>query len=163
MTAFDYCVLAVVAVSLLLGISRGLISEILALLAWVVAFFAARLWAQPVGDHLLAELSDPLWRPLAGFVTVFIVVLIAFALLRWLIGLLLKATGLQPLDRMLGAVFGALRGVAIMLILVLLAGLTPLPQQSWWRQAMFAPPLETGALAAKPWLPTELAKRIHYR
>lgn len=163
MTLFDYCVLAVIALSLLLGIARGVVSEILALAAWVVAFLAARLWAQPVGERLLAELSDPVWRPLAGFVAVFVAVLVSFALLRRLIALLLKATGLRPLDRMLGALFGILRGAAILLVLVVLAGLTPLPQQPWWRQAMFAAPLETEVLMVKPWLPPELAKRIHYR
>lgn len=163
MTLFDYCVLAVIAISLLLGISRGVVSELLALAAWVVAFLAARLWAQPVGDHLLAELTDPVWRPLAGFVAVFLAVLVSFALLRRLMALLLKAAGLRPLDRILGALFGILRGAAILLVLVVLAGLTPLPQQPWWRQAIFAPPLEMEVQLVKPWLPSELAKRIHYR
>lgn len=163
MTPFDYFVMAVMAVSLLLGVARGVVSEILALVAWVVAFFVARLWARPVGDHLFAELAEPLWRALAGFVVVFIAVLIGFALLRWLMRLLLKATGLRPLDRVLGAVFGFLRGAALLLVLVMLAGLTSLPQRPWWRQAQFAPPLETAVLAARPWLPAELAQRIHYR
>ncbi len=163
MTPFDYFVLAVMAVSLLVGVTRGVVSEILALLAWVAAFIAARMWAVPAGNLLLAELSDPLWRQLAGFVAVFVAVLILFALVRWVMGLLLKAAGLRPLDRVLGALFGVARGVLVLLALVLLAGLTPLPQQQWWRQAMFAPPLETGVLAVKPWLPPELAKRIQYR
>lgn len=163
MTPFDYVVLGVMAISLLLGVTRGVISEILALVAWLAAFIAARMWAVPVGDLMLAEMSDPLWRQLAGFVVVFVAVLILFALLRWLVTLLLKATGLRPLDRILGALFGVARGVLVVLVLVMLAGLTPLPQQQWWRQAMFAPPLETGVLAVKPWLPPELAKRIQYR
>jgi membrane protein required for colicin V production len=121
------------------------------------------MWAVPAGNLVLAELSDPLWRQLAGFVAVFIAVLILFALVRWVTSLLLKAVGLRPLDRVLGAMFGAVRGVLVLLVLVLLAGLTPLPQQQWWRQATFAPPLETGVLAAKPWLPPELAKQIQYR
>jgi membrane protein required for colicin V production len=112
---------------------------------------------------LLSDLPDPLWRQLAGFVAVFVAVLIGFALVRWITTLLLKAVGLRPLDRVLGAMFGAARGVLILFVLVLLAGLTPLPQQQWWRQAMFAPPLETAVLAVKPWLPPELAKRIQYR
>lgn len=163
MTPFDYFVLAVMVISLLVGVSRGVVSEILALLAWVVAFIAARMWAVPVGNLLLADLPDPLWRQLAGFVAVFVAVLIGFALVRWVTTLLLKAVGLRPLDRVLGAMFGAARGVLVLFILVLLAGLTPLPQQQWWRQAMFAPPLETAVLAVKPWLPPELAKRIQYR
>ncbi len=163
MTPFDYFVLAVMAVSLLVGVTRGVVSEILALIAWVAAFIAARLWAVPLGNLLLADLPDPLWRQLAGFVIVFAAVLICFALLRWVMAMLLKAAGLRPLDRVLGALFGAVRGVLVLLVLVLLAGLTPLPQQHWWRQASFAPPLETGVLAVRPWLPPELAKRIQYR
>lgn len=163
MTLFDYFVLAVMAISLLVGVARGVVSEILALVAWVAAFIAARLWAVPVGNLLLADLPDPLWRQLAGFVGVFVAVLIGFALLRWVTTLLLKAAGLRPLDRVVGALFGVVRGMLVLLILVLLAGLTPLPQQQWWRQATFAPPLETGVLAVKPWLPPELAKRIQYR
>lgn len=163
MTLFDYFVLALMAVSLLVGVARGVVSEILALAAWVAAFIAARLWAVPLGNLMLADLPDPLWRQLAGFVGVLVAVLIGFALLRWVTTLLLKAVGLRPLDRGLGALFGVARGVLVLLILVLLAGLTPLPQERWWRQATFAPPLETGVLAVKPWLPPELAKRIQYR
>lgn len=163
MTFFDYAVLAMMAVSLLLGVARGVVSEILALLAWVVAFIAARQWAAPLGDLLLVDVPDPMWRQLAGFVGVFVVVLVGFALLRWGMTLLLKTVGLRPLDRVFGALFGLARGALVLLGLVLLAGLTPLPQERWWRQAMFAPPLETGVLAVKPWLPPELAKRIQYR
>lgn len=163
MTSFDYVALAILAISLLVGVTRGVVSEILALLAWVAAFIAARLWAVPAGNLLLAELSDPLWRQLSGFVAVFVAVLIVFALVRGVMNLLLKAVGLRPLDRMLGALFGIARGVLVLLVLVLLAGLTPLPQQQWWRQASLAPPLETVVLEARSWLPPELAKRIQYR
>ncbi|MEW6514426.1 MAG: CvpA family protein [Pseudomonadota bacterium] len=163
MTPFDYFVLAVMAISLLVGVTRGVVSEILALLAWLAAFIAARMWAVPAGSLLLTEVSDPLWRQLVGFTAVFVAVLVGFALVRWVTGLLLKAVGLRPLDRMLGALFGVVRGLLVLLALVLLAGLTPLPQQQWWRHAMFAPPLESAVLAAKPWLPPELAKQIHYR
>jgi len=162
-TLFDYVVLGVMAISLLAGGVRGVVSEILGLIALVAAFLAARLWAVPAGNLLMAELDDPLWRQLLGFAVIFIAVLIAFALLRWLAAMLLKAVGLRPLDRALGALFGLARGVLVLLVLVLLAGLTPLPQQQWWRQAMFAAPLETAVLAGKPWLPSELARRIRYR
>jgi membrane protein required for colicin V production len=160
---FDYAVLAVIALSLLIGGWRGVVSEILALAAWVAAFFASRAWGVEAGGIVATGLADPLWRLVAGFATVFIAVLILFALGRWLASLLLKAVGLRPLDRMLGAAFGIVRGVLVVWVLVLLAGLTALPQQAWWRQAMLAPPLETSVVAAKPWLPPDLAKRIRYR
>lgn len=140
-----------------------MVSEILALLAWVAAFLAARAWAVPVGEVVAAGLAEPVWRQAAGFAAIVIAVLILFALGRWLMSLFLKAVGLAPLDRLLGALFGIARGILIVWGLVLLAGLTAMPQQAWWRQALLAPPLETAVLAAKPWLPPDLAKRIRYR
>lgn len=163
MTVFDYAVLGVMALSLLFGVWRGVVSEILALVAWVAAFIAARTWATPAGDWVATNMTEPLWRQVAGFVVVFVVVLIIFALGRWLMSLLLKAVGLRPLDRVLGATFGIVRGLLVAWMAVLLAGLTALPQQVWWRQALLAPPLETAVLAAKPWLPPDLAGRIRYR
>lgn len=163
LTVFDYFVIGVVALSLLVGIWRGVVSEILALVAWIVAFFAARTWSGQTGNLLATGLTDPTWRHVAGFVAVFVAVLILFTLARWLLSLILSAVGLAPLDRLLGAVFGMARGVLVVWVAVLLAGLTALPQQQWWRQAVLAPPLETAVLAAKPWLPPDLAKRIRYR
>lgn len=163
MTPFDYAVLAVIGLSLLVGGWRGVVSEILALLAWVAAFLAARAWAEPAGQLVASGMTEPLWRQVSGFIVVFVAVLVSFALARWLLSLLLKAAGLRTLDRVLGAIFGIARGVLIVWVAVLLAGLSALPQQSWWRQAWLAPPFETAVLAAKPWLPPDLAKRIHYR
>lgn len=163
LTVFDYFVIVVVALSLLIGLWRGVVSEILALVAWVVAFFAARTWSGQAGELLAFGLTDQAWRQVAGFVAVFVAVLILFALARWLLSLLLSAVGLGPLDRLLGGVFGVARGVLVTWVAVLLAGLTALPQQQWWRQAVLAPPFETAVLAAKPWLPPDLAKRIRYR
>jgi membrane protein required for colicin V production len=163
LTVFDYFVIGVVALSLLIGIWRGVVSEILALVAWIVAFFAARTWSGQTGELLASGMTDPAWRHVAGFVAVFVAVLILFTLARWVLSLLLSAVGLAPLDRLLGAVFGVARGVLVAWVAVLLAGLTALPQQQWWRQAQLAPPFETAVLAAKPWLPPDLAKRIRYR
>ncbi len=163
LTIFDYFVIGVVVLSLLVGLWRGVVSEILALVAWVVAFMAARTWSGQTGELLAFGLTDPAWRQVAGFVAIFVAVLILFALARWLLSLLLSAVGLGPLDRMLGAIFGVARGVLVAFVAVLLAGFTTLPQQQWWRQAVLAPPFETAVLAAKPWLPPDLAKRIRYR
>ncbi len=163
MAWFDYIALGVVALSLLVGGWRGVVSEILALLAWIAAFLLARIWAVQAGELFAAWLAEPLWLQVAGFVAVFVAVLFLFALARWLLSLLLKAVGLRPLDRFLGALFGLARGVLVVWVAVLLAGLTALPQQPGWRQALLAPPLETAVLAAVPWLPPELAKRIRYR
>lgn len=163
MTVFDYAVLGVVAASLLLGLWRGVVSEVLALVAWVAAFLAARAWAQPVGELLSGMVSEPGLRYAGGFALVLVAVLVAFALGRLVLSLLLRAVGLGLTDRLLGAGFGIVRGVLIALVGVLLGGMTALPKAPWWRDAWLAPPLETAVIAAKPWLPAEVGKRIRYR
>lgn len=163
MTGFDYAVLGVLTVSSLLGLWRGVVSEVLALVAWVAAFLAAREWAGWAGGNLAGLVAEPALRYAAGFVAVMAGVLVLFALGRWLLSLLLKAVGLGPLDRLLGAMFGLARGALIVLAVVLVAGMTSLPKLRWWQEARLAPPLETAAIAAKPWLPADIAKRIRYR
>jgi len=162
-TVFDYGVVAVLGLTLLLGFWRGLVSEMLALAAWVVAFFAARATASQVGGLFADVLKDQAVQYVVGFAAVFVGVLVVFALLRLAVTGVLAAAGLGVLDRFLGGLFGALQGMAILLALVVAGGLTSLPQQPWWRDAVSAPPLETAALASKPYLPPELAKRIRYR
>jgi membrane protein required for colicin V production len=162
-TAFDYAVLAVIAASSLLGLWRGVVSELLALAAWVVAFIAARTWADTAGGHLGGLVAEPTLRYAAGFVAVLVAVLALFAIGRLVLSLLLRAVGLGLADRLLGAGFGVLRGGLIAFVAVLVAGMTSLPKAVWWREAALAPPLETAVIAAKPWLPVEVAKRIRYR
>jgi membrane protein required for colicin V production len=163
MTWFDYAVLAAVAASLFLGFWRGIVSELLALVAWVVAFFAAQQFAGVAGGFFSSLLADAGLRYAAGFAAVFVLVLVAFSIARFALSAFLRAIGLGLLDRFLGAAFGVMRGLLLVLVAVMLGGMTALPQQAWWRQATFAPPLETAVVALKPWLPAEVSKRIRYR
>jgi membrane protein required for colicin V production len=150
MTAFDYAVLTVISASVLLGLWRGVVSEILALAAWIVAFLVARIVAEDVANLLSGRVAEPGMRLAVAYVLVFVGVLLVFAIARMLISLLLKAVGLGVLDR-------------LVLAAVLVAGMTPLPKAEWWHDAMLAPPLETMIIAVKPWLPADAAKRIRYR
>ena len=160
---FDWIVLAVIGLSSLLGIWRGLVSEVLALLAWVAAFVAARAWGGTVADLLSGWLQDPSLRQVAGLVAVFAATMLLFAAARFVFSRLLRAVGLGLADRFLGMLFGIVRGMLIVFTVVLLCGMTDLPRRAWWRDAYLAPPLETSALALKPWLPPQVAQRIHYR
>lgn len=163
MTVFDYAVVAIVAASVLLGVWRGLVSEVLALVAWVAALLAGRELAPGMAPVFSDWLKEPALQYAAAFAVIVVAVLVAVALTRLALSRLLRAIGLGPLDRFLGAVFGVARGVLVVLLCVLVGGLTMLPQQAWWRQAWLAPPLETAVLASKPWLPAAVAKRIRYR
>lgn len=163
MTAFDYAALAIVGASVFLGLWRGVVSELLALAAWVAAFFAARVWAPTVGEWFGRWIADGALRQAAGFAAVFLGVLVVFGVARLVVSLLLRAVGLGLIDRLLGGMFGIVRGALVLLAAVLVGGMTPLPKEVWWREAVLAPPMETAVIAAKPWLPPELAKRIRYR
>lgn len=162
MTVFDYVVLGVVLASLVLGLWRGLVGEVLALAAWILAILAAWQFGPEIGA-LITAIPDPGFRVLAGYAAVALGVLMLVALVRFAVRGLLKALGLSAADRALGVLFGIARGLLIVFILVAVGGMTSAPTQPWWTEARLSPPLETAVLASKPWLPPEAAKRIRYR
>ena len=162
MTLFDLAVIVIVGLSVLLSLIRGLVREVLALAAWVVAFLAANVLAGEVAPWLPDAIPTEALRLLAGFVMVFVVVLIAVSALAILASKLVKSAGLGVEDRVLGGVFGLARGMLVVMILVLLAGLTSLPRQPVWRNAVLSDPLVVFAGSIKAWLPADLSQRITY-
>lgn len=162
MTVFDYTVIGVVAVSLLLGLWRGVVGELIALAAWVLAVFATAEFSGRVAEMLYQGIADPSVRTLAACATIFVGVLVLMALVRMVVKSLIKALGLSLSDRLLGSLFGLARGALISMVLVALGGMTSAPKQTWWENATLSAPLETAVLAAKPWLPDDLAKRIRF-
>ena len=163
MTAFDYIVVTILAVSVVLGIWRGVVGEVIALVAWVLAFFAAKMFGAEVAPILFSGIADPVMRLVAAWVAVFVVVLVLMAILRLAVRGMLKALGLSLADRLLGVVFGLARGLIIVLALVVVGGMTMVAKEKWWTEAYFSAPLETAVLAGKPWLPPEVSKRIQFR
>lgn len=163
MTVFDYAFLVVLVLSVCLGLWRGLVSEILALVAWSVAFVLARMFVQDLVPLIAHWVEAPWLRSAIAFGSIFIVTLLVLGLIRVALRSLLTAVGLAPLDRLLGAGFGVVRALLLAFLVVAVAGMTALPRQPWWREAAFAEPLETAVIAAKPWMPKDLAERIKYR
>jgi membrane protein required for colicin V production len=163
MTVFDYGFLALVGLMTLLGLWRGLVSEVLALVAWVAAFLLARTFAVEVGALLGGLIADSFARQVAGFILIFVGVLLLTGVLRFLLRELLKVAGLGFSDRFLGGCFGLTKGIFIALVLVMLGGMVGVARAQWWEAAYFAPPLETAVVAVKPWLPEAIAKRIRFR
>lgn len=162
MTPFDYAVLTVTALSVLISIWRGLVREVMSLLSWLVALWAATRFSVVMAEWLPAAITNPSLRYLTAFLVVFLGTVIILELFGVLLAKLLHAVGLAFIDRLLGAVFGFARGALIAWILTLLGGLTTLPEQPWWRDSMTAAPLQAAVLAARPLLPLEIAKRLKY-
>lgn len=162
MTLLDHLVLAIVGFSVLLSVIRGLVREVLALAAWVIAFVVAYLFGNQLAALMPLEIPGEELRWLAGFATVFFLVLLAMSLVAIALSQLVKSAGLSVEDRILGALFGLARGIVVVMILVLLAGATSLPLQPVWREAALRPLLERTALGIRDWLPPAIGQHIKY-
>lgn len=160
MTGLDYAVMAILLVSLLLGLWRGLVYEVLSLLGWPVAFALSKYYAGSIATMMPGEQET--MRITLAYAVVFIAALIVWGMLTWLLSRLVKAVGLGWLDRMLGGLFGLLRGALVVLVLVWLAGLTHMPEQHFWRASSVRKIAEDTALLTKVWLPDSIARRIRY-
>jgi membrane protein required for colicin V production len=162
MSWLDYAILGVLAVSVVWGIWRGFVREVISLAGWVLAFLAANAVAGPLGDALPTSISSPEVRVLAAFLIVFIFTLSIATVAGMLLSRLLKAAGLGGLDRTLGGLFGLARGVVILLALAIAAGLTTAPRHPLWKESVGAGMLTRTVLQLKPWLPPRLADRLRY-
>ena len=162
MTWLDYAALVILVASVLWGIWRGLVREVISIGAWVLAFLGANLFAGPLGDALPKALPTPEIRVLVAFVVVFIAILAVCALASRLLSKLVHGAGLGELDRSLGGVFGVVRALLILLAFALVAGLTALPRQPVWRNSISGPLLAQAVLAIKPWVPPSFGLRLRY-
>ncbi len=162
MNWLDYAVLGVLVISMVWSALRGVVREIISLGGWVIAFLAANLFAGPLAAHLPDAIPGESLRALVAFLAIFLVALICSALVGMLMGKLVSAVGLGALDKGLGALFGVARGVILVLVVVLAAGLTSAPRQPWWKNSLSGAPLKQAALTIRPWLPDSFAQRLRY-
>ena len=158
MVALDWILLAVLLASTVLGAWRGLVFEVLSVLGWLCAFFAAQWFAPDVAAMLPMGQATETMRFAAGFVLVFIVVAFAGGLVASLIRRVVQAVGLRPVDRVLGMVFGALRGVILLLAAAAVAQLTSLNTTAWWTESRGAAIASDALHTVRPMLPEEFAK-----
>lgn len=157
MNGADWVIVAILAVSVLVGLWRGLIREVLSLAVWLAAITAAIMFGSQVALMYGDWISLPSARIAIGYLTVFLIVLLAGSLLAWLVGRLVHGTGLGGTDRVLGLGFGLLRGGLIIAALVLVLGYTPMPEDPWWRESQLIPRFEPAAVWLREQLPDTLA------
>lgn len=162
MTAFDVVVLAILGASILISVVRGLVKEILSLVAWVAAFVIATLYASDLAALLPDAIPAGTIRFIAAFAILLIGTLLVGALVNLAIAHIISASGLKVVDRGLGGLFGLARGLVIVVTLVILAGLTELPRQPVWRDAVLSPLAESAARTVKPWLPDSWARHVRF-
>lgn len=160
MAAVDWIMLAVLLVSLLLGAWRGLVFEVLSVIGWVVAFIAAQMFAPQMAGWLpMSGATEPV-RYAAGFTVLFVLVLFAAGFVAWLVKKMVEAVGLRPIDRVLGAMFGVVRGLLLLLAASVVVGMTPLHSSAAWQESSGAPLLSALLKSLKPMLPEQFGKHI---
>ena len=158
----DITIICIIALSAVISLFRGFIREVLSLVAWVVAFWAAMAFWAKFAAFLEPYITIPFARMVLAFLAVLIAVLLVFGVINFIVGRLLDKTGLSGPDRLLGALFGLLRGAAIVTVLVLLAGLTPLPGNPFWTQSRMLVSFQAAAQLAIAQLPPDLGKHFSY-
>ncbi len=162
MTTVDYAALGIAGLSVLVSLFRGAVREVMALASWIGAFLIARYFAPMFSKLLPASLSHPWLRLAVAFAGLMLVSLVLFALVTVALTRIVRRSKLAPWDRALGMLFGLARALVILVALVLAAGLTPLPRDPAWRNALFTPPLVALAKKARAYLPEALAERIRF-
>lgn len=131
----DYAIIGVIVVSCLISIIRGFVREALSLLVWAGAVWLALSFSGDIADIFKEEIKNPLVRLGIGFVLIFFSTLVVGAILSVLITMLVDKTGLTGTDRVLGMVFGAIRGVLVISVLLLLVKFSSMPQDTWWKES----------------------------
>lgn len=132
----DYLIPAVIVTSAVFSLMRGFVREALSLIGWIAAFWIALRFSNSLAELFLVSISVPSLRMVVAFTILFILTLILSALINHLAGDLVQKTGLTNTDRMIGVIFGVARGGVVVSMLVLLAGLTTIPQDPWWEESV---------------------------
>ena len=158
----DVVIISLVVLSAILSLFRGFVKEALALITWLVALWVAMAFYEELAAWLSQWIAVPSAQKMTAFALLFICVLLLGTMVNYLAGKLVDKTGLTGTDKMLGVVFGIARGAVIVAILVLLAGLTPVPQDPWWQDSMFLGYFEELAMWMRDFLPSEIANNITY-
>ena len=158
----DIAIVALIAVSAVVSLVRGFVKEALSLATWVIAAWVAVAFADEFSYLLAGWISVPSARTAVAFAGLFFAVLIVGGLLNLLMGQLVSKTGLSGTDRVLGSVFGVARGVVLIGVMVLLAGLTAVPEDPWWQESQLIGHFEQLALWMKSFLPVDVAADIRY-
>ncbi len=160
MNTVDTAIIGILVVSALISVVRGFFREVLSLVAWTSAAWIAVTFTPSFGAFLQTYITVPALRIAAAFVTLFLLTLILASMVNRLVGQLIKRTGFSGTDRAVGMIFGLIRGGVIVAVLVLVAGVTRLPQEPWWQESLLIGHFQQMAVWLRANLPSEIAGSI---
>lgn len=159
----DFAIIGLIFISLITGLVRGFIREVFSLGFWLLAIWVGLSFSRDLSGFLEPVISSPPARIAASFVMLFIATLVLGGLIRFLLGALVKKTGLTFFDRIGGLVFGVVRGMVVVAAIVVLAGFTSLPKDAWWAESKLIPPFQLLAVWLRDHIPAGVAEFVNYR
>jgi membrane protein required for colicin V production len=158
----DMAIVVVVLISTFISLVRGFVREAFSLAVWILAFWVSWTFFHPASDLLAPAIQTPSVRYGIAFAGLMLATLLVGGVINYLLIRLVQKTGLSGSDRFIGMIFGAARGVLLVAVLVLLAGLTPLPGDPWWQESKLIPYFQELALWLKQLLPPEVAEKFQF-
>lgn len=159
----DYAIIALICISSIIGLMRGFIKEAFSLILWVSALWVGLNFSRELSVFLEAHITYPSARIAAAFAILFFLTLILGGIVSYLLSALIEKTGLTGSDRFVGMFFGIARGMVVVALVIMLAGLTPLPEDPWWKESVLIPPFQSLAVWLRELLPTGIAGYLNYR
>jgi membrane protein required for colicin V production len=162
MAWFDIAILVIILLSTLISLVRGFVKESISLATWIIAGFLSVKYYLVLSDYLLPYIDSPTISQAVAFASLFISTLIVGAIINFMVSQMVSKTGLSGTDKLLGMIFGAARGVLIIAMIVLFAGLTPMPAESWWQESNLVEYFREIALWIQEWMPQDLASRFKF-
>lgn len=156
MTVVDVIILTVICLSALFSLMRGFVKEAISLSTWMIGIWVSATFASRMADILPVTIESDAVKQAVGFAVLFLLTLIVGALINFMVGQLVKKTGLSGTDRLIGVAFGFFRGVFIVLAFVVVAGMTPLPELDWWQTSFLLERFEGVAIMLQDYMPGEM-------
>jgi membrane protein required for colicin V production len=156
MTVVDVVVIFVIFLSALFSLIRGFVKEAVSLATWIIAIWLAATFAAKLAAALPNSIESEAVRQTVGFGVLFVLTLMVGAIINMLISQVVKKTGLSGADRIFGVAFGVLRGGLIIIVFVVIAGMTPLPDAEWWQSSTLLQWFESAALVIQEYIPEDL-------
>jgi membrane protein required for colicin V production len=159
----DYAIIGLISTALIIGLLRGFSLEVFSLAFWVLATGVGLSFSREFSVFLEAAISQAAPKIAASFTLLFLITLIVGSLIRMLLGEAIKKTQLTFMARLGGMIVGAVHGMVAMVVIVMLAGLTSMPNDLWWAESKLLPPFQLCAVWLRDHIPSELAAYVHYR
>ena len=159
----DYFIIGLVSIGSIAGLLRGFSQEFFSLIFWVLATCVGLSFSLDFSVFLESTISNFLPKTAASFTLLFLITLFVGGLIRLFLGESIKKFGLTFIDHFGGMVIGAIHGMFAVVILALLAGLTDLPDDLWWKESKLLLPFQICAIWLRDHIPSGMAEYIHYR